>query len=631
MPEFEKSSLLIFGFSELLHSSASAHLVIEVVEGSALCPPHQILHDITDKMEHCTICPYTICNGMSRLRHDLSGLELKARLLTPETKGALNTRSLSAMLEAYGKGSACAMMQCPSQPTVEKMSPLSLFEVASFPARPATSIGWRDRLKSTMAQQSNHQHHKLICAMEEVCRDLEQRCDSVEKPLCEERSRSQHLSRQLEGEQRQVQSLQKTLEDSKSSLTLYEARNQDSDRQCHSLRQRVEQMEMDLSSAKDRYQREQKDAIAASERTAAAARKQDLTYLETIKCRDEALQEAESLKETAIARATHSEDTLKCLKAEHQMRSDDVVRLTKELEESKRTLCSMQKLLAQKETLLTDSLSLRDSLQGMIQDLKEDSQSVKHQCLSTSQAFKEELAQFSERYRDTLNGKQIEIEDLRQKLQDVFRKHDQELKLLECERAAIIQDHARTVTELESRNLELTHECQDRIEEVAEFRKVGSIFMEAIGRKRTRAFGSSRKSTAGHIGSQKSISNVALDNGSPKKCNNWAVSPSNKRSKSDHTTYTSPSRRQTYNVLTNFGPPEDRPSPVVRKTLGVLNAQKLNFHHEGYRDKGKRHTLVPRLDTVLGPDQENDHKRFDMPPDDTSPADSDLFGSTASL
>ncbi|KAL8929705.1 MAG: hypothetical protein Q9172_000262 [Xanthocarpia lactea] len=75
---------------------------------------------------------------------------------------------------------------------------LSLFETGSTPCSSARSDLWRNRIKAELAQNAEYQYVEIVRTMEDVCRDLERRCNEVEAPLRDERARSTKLHIELD-------------------------------------------------------------------------------------------------------------------------------------------------------------------------------------------------------------------------------------------------------------------------------------------------------------------------------------------------------------------------------------------------------------------------------------------------
>lgn len=87
----------------------------------------------------------------------------------------------------------CTMESMTSFPT---QMPLIL-EATATPGTHITSHDWRSRLLSELTRDAAKQHTGIVSTLGEICRDLERRCEGVEKPLKEEQARCESLSKEL--------------------------------------------------------------------------------------------------------------------------------------------------------------------------------------------------------------------------------------------------------------------------------------------------------------------------------------------------------------------------------------------------------------------------------------------------
>ena len=73
-----------------------------------------------------------------------------------------------------------------------------ILEATATPGTHTTSHNWRDRLLSELTREAARQHTGIVSTVGEICRDLERRCEGIEKPLKEEQSRCKSLSKELD-------------------------------------------------------------------------------------------------------------------------------------------------------------------------------------------------------------------------------------------------------------------------------------------------------------------------------------------------------------------------------------------------------------------------------------------------
>ena len=96
---------------------------------------------------------------------------------------------------------------------------ITLFEASATPEARADSRDWRLYLQNVLLRDANRQNETIITEVGKICRDLETRCEGVEKPLRDEEERSGRLQREvdelrikLEDEMEELSSLKETLE-----------------------------------------------------------------------------------------------------------------------------------------------------------------------------------------------------------------------------------------------------------------------------------------------------------------------------------------------------------------------------------------------------------------------------------
>lgn len=90
---------------------------------------------------------------------------------------------------------ACELL---TQPRALKSPSLSLVEIESTPRHISRTASWRDRLGEELMREAAEGHRKLIHMVNQVCVDLDERCNNVEQPLLAEQARSLDLQIRLE-------------------------------------------------------------------------------------------------------------------------------------------------------------------------------------------------------------------------------------------------------------------------------------------------------------------------------------------------------------------------------------------------------------------------------------------------
>ena len=145
-------------------------------------------------------CPQHCALGFHQLQQAICILLLTATIYASTEEVGMDSAMASALLQKQVKLSMVPpgydTCRLPRQhPVVPKVA---LFEAASTPANTAVSRDWKSRLGSILDRGASRQHEQLIEVVDQVCRDLQSRCDDVERPLREEQSITGELHHQLQ-------------------------------------------------------------------------------------------------------------------------------------------------------------------------------------------------------------------------------------------------------------------------------------------------------------------------------------------------------------------------------------------------------------------------------------------------
>ena len=631
--ELQNALLLVYSIESALSLPILAQSVINHIKGLASGPMVGSLtaSDTSNghfaEAKHCMACPSLVNHARSQLRHALTGVVLKSILTSPEINISPSTGLVTKILKAYGQHAVSEKFECPNQPVLESIPRLSILETACTPDELPTRVNWRGAVQYTLTRGTEHQYRSLIQQVEHVCRDLERRCDEVEKPLHEEQARLEDLKNKFNEKHDLCESLQMQMEKVKDLLIKSESRKREIDDDRGHLQHQIDEMTRELDNIKRQSCQEKEDAIAVAERTATAARKQDLTYIETMRSKDEALLE---LKMATAAAKAHSEELSKKLTAsreDHRTTCERVEHIEKELGSSKDSLCSLRAALNDKNEQVQQLSGLKELLEKNIDDAERESRDVKRKYDIAIEELKEGLADVRSEHDRALRVKDDGIRQMHEEFQETISNRDEEIKLLEEERRATAQSNAKMIAELESRNADLRRECQKRDQEVTRIREASSKFLGAVGMKRTHSahpiFWAECRSE--NESSLESTSTVSFDQEPLMRRTHVQKSPDHKRSKTES--------KETHSVgetaTTTSG--AICTTVVSRKTLGLLDHKRQNAQKPQYICHKRRQAIVSPSGLVSGEDQENCHTFRQDRSDDLSTDTDDTSGSTASV
>ena len=211
-----------------LHSSTSLrHMILDSIAGDDLADPLRLFleddqGDLEDGAEHAALeaCPYVYAYMKNQLRQKICSLILKPALLSKPDELRINPSIVGAFVDKSlhlpHKVSRCKAYKGLKNFPITTGVPL--LEVQCTPDSAAASKDWRSRISDDMVRNAKNQHQTILRTMEEVCRDLERRCEAVEYPLREELNKSTRLASELDVSQLLVTKLEAQIQE--TSLVL---------------------------------------------------------------------------------------------------------------------------------------------------------------------------------------------------------------------------------------------------------------------------------------------------------------------------------------------------------------------------------------------------------------------------
>ena len=148
---------------------------------------------------HYEVCPCIVEEERIHLERDLCVFLLKC-LMYREPDGMGFEPPLVAQLFSKIEDLSLTLPGCEflTQPRALKSSSLSLVEIENTPRNISRMVSWRDRLEEEFMREAAEGHKKLIHMVNQVCIDLEERCNNVEQPLLAEQAKSLDLQLKLE-------------------------------------------------------------------------------------------------------------------------------------------------------------------------------------------------------------------------------------------------------------------------------------------------------------------------------------------------------------------------------------------------------------------------------------------------
>jgi len=153
-----------------------------------------------DKCGEGEACPWAISSLTNQLQLALCTFILRCALYSQGDEAQLSPETATSLMEKITNISG-VQQKCPFEHTLNARTThetLSLIEEFASPEARISSRNWRQTLAEGLFRDTDRQHGFIISAVNEICRDLERRCENVEKPLRAEEEHSRQLQAELD-------------------------------------------------------------------------------------------------------------------------------------------------------------------------------------------------------------------------------------------------------------------------------------------------------------------------------------------------------------------------------------------------------------------------------------------------
>jgi hypothetical protein len=385
---------------------------------------------------------------------------------------ALATQTAPSPIDLFRHMSMRRKSVCGHVRSSKTLSKISIAEVESTPIVPSSSHAWEARLANNLNRQAHQSFESIIRSVGEVCRDLEERCATVEQPLSDMTVRFERAEAELEAMRKLVQETESKASDRQSTTRTFESDNAGLQNKLNSLHAKLESQREDLRSAQQNAAAAIEGADIASRNAEESIKLKELEVQAHIAAKDERidaqqrdlaslraqnndlmiqLEQAKIEKEKALGTVGSLEQQMQSAEAnmnDLRRSSKSDVEKVANLESEKRNLTSK---IEDHNKELARALTKYETLQSDVQDIKEahardlQNQDENHKCrlLQASQEATERLSS-KDRQIEQLNSALIDTEahaaaDARIK-EDTISKLEAEIKKLEKKRAKQVAD-----------------------------------------------------------------------------------------------------------------------------------------------------------------------------------------------
>lgn len=302
------------------------------------------LPDVPPEASHDSAanCPVLALKAKSDLSKSLCVLFIKTAMCTSQDDTSLNSSVATTLFDKYTEllkrtTIVCKSYRSRSAPCSNERVPL--LAEASLSTVELSSADWRESLLKNLSTAAQHQHHYIVKIVSEICRDLEVRCDSVERPLREAKEISDDLKLKLGRSQATVAMMETQAKERVSTIDSLEAENHRLVEQAGAAVQRLQVLSTAHEQLNHRLECTNRDALKFTESAREREEQEKLAHLAIVTGKDEIyemqaleLAEAEAhatiLRDELAQKNAASEETI--IRLEDSMQSTN-----KELESSK--------------------------------------------------------------------------------------------------------------------------------------------------------------------------------------------------------------------------------------------------------------------------------------------------------
>ena len=307
------------------------------------------------------VCLTRYVASQQELQQKFSVLLLQTALHASIKEKPLEPWLATALLEKQTRlssnNTACKLAQAN-----DNLQRPSLFETGSTPEEKLAAYAWRDRLKNNLLRDAEHQQESVIRIVNEVCRDLEARCDDAERPYREEHARSQNLELKVNALEDQVAHQQHQKEDYVQTINELETQNFQFEGRAHVAEKRVQGILAAADDLRKAISDMKTEASHTKSAMAEAARQQDLFYMATITGKDRELEKRGVKVNELEAKATNLGEELAHSKAQEKRAVENKEKLDLELAQQYEKLDRAMALSTEKQREIEGLLESKSSL-----------------------------------------------------------------------------------------------------------------------------------------------------------------------------------------------------------------------------------------------------------------------------
>ena len=440
--------------------------------------------DSLTRHEQQTLCPRTLKKLRRTVQSDLCRLLLKTIFYnltdTIPFDPCVSFMLLDAMILPPLTLSRCEIysqtLPAPSRTCCSR-------QIASNPQHCSDAREWQTGLRAELHRHAAQCHELVLAKVGEVCRDLEDRCESIEEPLQMEKKHSDDLQMKIDLAYTRCKDLEDQARERSLALEGLEAENA---RLLHRS-ERIEEQHQSVISEIDRLKTELEQASAAtrnaSESATEAARLQELDKLACTAARDE---------------------TIECLRSEIKSQGNRMEDLDAEISSFRNETAKLQEMLSQREETInrlesfakakTDEIERmveRErclsahivSLEDQLDNLRSETMAIDKHRLGMIEDLKGTTDQLQAKHNMDVERRDRELLEQQEKFNEDVSTLRKEAEEANRRATSFLTQQRNEIRRLESRLANLLEEREQRANEFHEAQELSSRLMAIVGRK----------------------------------------------------------------------------------------------------------------------------------------------------
>lgn len=232
-------------------------------------------------------CPLLTLQAKSDLSKSLCVLFMKTAMYTSQDEISLDSSVATTLLDKHTDLLERNIVRCESylsrvvHPSTGRVPPGSLSTVE------LSSRDWRESLLKNLSTAAQHQHLSIVKIVSGICRDLEARCDNVERPLREAKERSDELELKLDNSEATVAMLENQTRKRILIFNSLEAENHRLVEQADTAEQHLQVLSTAHEQLSHRLECVNRDALKSAESTREKEEQDKLAHLAIMTGKDE--------------------------------------------------------------------------------------------------------------------------------------------------------------------------------------------------------------------------------------------------------------------------------------------------------------------------------------------------------